>query len=120
MAYVPLIRIDMTIHPIQEADASAAGVRIDSTRSPATASSDSTIGTAGASIDSTQAIREVPVQESTGLERTMLAQDKLYVVLAVVLIIWIGLAFFVWRTDRKIERLERNVGERIAGEEDRS
>jgi len=56
---------------------------------------------------------EVPIQESTGLERMMLAQDKLYVVLAVVLIIWIGLALLVVRTDRKIERMERRLDESV-------
>ena len=55
----------------------------------------------------------VPVQEEQGLEKVMLAEDKLYVVLAVVLIIWIGLIFFVYRTDRKVTRLERKVDERI-------
>ena len=80
----------MTIHPIQD--------------------------TTGASTayDSVWAGQSVPVQESTGLERVMLAQDKLYVVLAVVLIIWIGLGFFILRTDRKLARLERKVEERIA------
>lgn len=56
---------------------------------------------------------EVPVQEREGIERIMLAEDKLYVVLAVVLIIWIGIVFFLYRTDRKIARLERKMAERI-------
>lgn len=63
--------------------------------------------------DSVWAGQEVPVQEPVGLERTMLAEDKLYVVLAVVLIIWIGLVFFVYRTDRRIAHLERTLQERI-------
>ena len=46
----------------------------------------------------------------------MLAQDKIYVVLAVVLIIWIGLAVFLYRTDRKIDRLERKLDARISDE----
>lgn len=53
---------------------------------------------------------EVPVQAPDALERVMLAEDKLYVVLAVVLIIWFGLVFFVFRTDRKLHRLERTLG----------
>ncbi len=44
-----------------------------------------------------------------GLERYMLQQDKLYVVLAVVLLIWFGLLFFLFRTDRRIARLERTL-----------
>lgn len=56
---------------------------------------------------------EVPVQQREGIETVMLAEDKLYVVLAVVLIIWLGLLYFIYRTDRKIEQLERKTGERI-------
>lgn len=82
----------MIIHPLQEADTTGGASPYD------------TIWTA----------QDVPVQESVGIERTMLAQDKLYVVLAVVLIIWIGLAVFVFRTDRKIDRLERKLDEGIA------
>ena len=52
---------------------------------------------------------EIPSQAPVGLERFMLAEDKLYVVLAVVLIIWIGLAVYLFRTDRKIRALERAV-----------
>ena len=52
---------------------------------------------------------EVPTQAPDALERVMLAEDKLYVVLAVVLIIWLGLVFFVFRTDRKLDRLERTL-----------
>ena len=47
----------------------------------------------------------------------MLSQDKLFVVLAVVLIIWFGLVFFVFRTDRKLHRLERTLEERIGQKE---
>ncbi len=83
----------MTIHPIQEADTTNA-----------------------APYDTIWTSQEVPVQPPDALERTMLAQDKLYVVLAVVLIIWIGLAAFVLRTDRKIDRLERKLDASISQE----
>lgn len=83
----------MTIRPVQETDTTYA-----------------------APYDSIWTSQEVPVQPPDALERTMLAQDKLYVVLAVVLIIWIGLAAFVLRTDRKIDRLERKVDARISDE----
>lgn len=63
--------------------------------------------------------QEVPVQESTGLERVMLSEDKLYVVLAVVLIIWFGLALLILRTDRKIERMERTLDKRVTDSEGR-
>ena len=45
----------------------------------------------------------------SGLETVFLAQDKLYVVLAVVLIIWLGIVFYLYRTDRKIARLEDSL-----------
>lgn len=78
----------MTIHPLQD----------QSTSTP---------------YDSVWAGTEVPVQDAEGIERVMLAEDKLYVVLAVVLIIWIGLVLLIFRTDRKISRLERKVDEGI-------
>ena len=84
----------MTIYPIQEADTTYAA----------------------APYDAVWTSQEVPVQTPDALERTMLAQDKLYVVLAVVLIIWIGLAAFILRTDQKIDRLERKLEAGISNE----
>lgn len=55
---------------------------------------------------------QVPVAEPSPLEKVMLAEDKLFVVLAVVLIIWFGIAAMLWRTDRKIRSLERRVADR--------
>lgn len=46
---------------------------------------------------------------SQSMEAIMLSQDKIYVVLAVVLIIWIGIAWFIYRTDRRLDRLERSA-----------
>jgi len=59
--------------------------------------------------DSVWAGTSMPVQESTGIERQLLKEDKLYAVLAVVLIIWLGIALFLIRTDHKLDRLERRV-----------
>lgn len=56
-------------------------------------------------------------QPAEGLERIMLADQKIYVVLAVVLLIWFGLLFLLVRTDRKIDRLERRL-EQIGSEEE--
>ncbi len=50
-----------------------------------------------------------PAQLAETLETAMLSNDKLLVVLAVVLIIWLGLAAFVFRTDRRISRLEQSL-----------
>lgn len=57
---------------------------------------------------------EIPSKEPAGLEGVMVADGKIYVVLAVVLVIWFGLVTLLLRTDRKLERLERQV------EDDRS
>ncbi len=84
----------MTIHPV-----------------PQDAAADTTIATP---YDSVWAGSQVPVQEPEGLERVMVADGKIYVVLAVVLIIWFGLLFFLFRTDRKIDRLERELGDDIS------
>ena len=44
-----------------------------------------------------------------GIERVMLAQDKLPVVLAVVLLVWAGVLFVLFRTDRRLARVERDL-----------
>lgn len=56
---------------------------------------------------------DLPTAPPVGLETVMLQQEKLYVVLAVVLIIWLGLLFFLFRTDRRIARLEREIEARV-------
>ena len=48
-------------------------------------------------------------QSANSLEAAMLDNDKLFVVLAVVLIIWAGVLIFVYSTDRKLARLERRI-----------
>jgi CcmD family protein len=52
---------------------------------------------------------EIPTKQREGLERVMLADGKIYVVLAVVLVIWFGLLYYLFRTDRRLDRLERQV-----------
>lgn len=39
----------------------------------------------------------------------LLAQDKLHTVVAVLLVIWAGLAVHLWRLTRRVERLERQL-----------
>ena len=58
-----------------------------------------------------------PIQTVNWIDQVMLSEDKLFVVLAVVLIIWFGLVFFIFRTDRKLHRLERTLEERIGRKE---
>ena len=50
--------------------------------------------------------------QSSEFEQTMLAEDKLFVVLAVVLVIWAGIVVLLARTDRRIARLERRLADR--------
>lgn len=64
--------------------------------------------------DTTLAQTDVPVQEPQGLERVMLAEDKLFVVLAVVLIIWIGIAALILRTDKKLDRVQKQMDDAAA------
>ena len=58
--------------------------------------------------DPSETMAEV-AQPEPGFERAMLSQDKLYVVLAVVLLIWLGVLVMLFRTDRKLARLEDQV-----------
>ena len=53
-----------------------------------------------------QALTEAP---DRGLDREMLAEDKLPVVLAVVLIVWVGLLVLLFRTDRRLAHVERQL-----------
>ena len=66
--------------------------------------------------DSTWATAQIPEQGPLGTEQYMLAQDKLYVVLGVVLIIWLGIAYFIHRTDRRLVALEKAAAERTHSE----
>lgn len=92
----------MTIHPIGPSDGLPSR--------PAQERPDTT-----SPYDSTWTERpESPSQQSTGLDRAMGQGGKIYVVLAVVLIIWIGLLTLLFRTDRKIERLERRLDRDIS------
>ena len=64
---------------------------------------DTTIATLA---DDAQALTEQPPQ---GIERTMLAQDRLPVVLAVVLLVWVGVLLLLARTERRLARVERQL-----------
>ena len=49
--------------------------------------------------------------DPVGLEVVMLQDGKIYVVLAVVLVIWFGILYVLYRTDRRIDQLERQLGD---------
>ena len=57
------------------------------------------------------AAQAVAEQPPAGIERVMLAEDKLPVVLAVVLIVWLGVLALLVRTDRRLARVERRLDE---------
>ena len=68
--------------------------------------------------DSVWAGSNLPASPPSSLEQVMLSNDKLFVVLAVVLIIWAGVMFFIWRTDRRLGTLERSLEDSIYESED--
>jgi hypothetical protein len=95
----------MTIHPIRSDDAL--------TSRPAQERPDT-----ASAYDSTWAEQPAaPSQQPSGLDRVMGQGGKIYVVLAVVLLIWIGLVTVLFRTDRKIDRLERRLDRHISDDE---
>ena len=67
--------------------------------------------TLSAARDTTIALLDADAAQQVpqGIERAMLASDKLPVVLAVVLIIWLGLLFLLFRTDRRITKIEHEL-----------
>ena len=57
----------------------------------------------------------MPSAPPTPLESVMLQQDKMYVVAAVVLIIWLGVLALLYANDRRLARLERTLAQRPSG-----
>lgn len=53
-------------------------------------------------------------QPAEGVERVMLADDKMPVVVAVVLVVWLGVLALLFRTDRRLARIERRLDEHDA------
>jgi Ca2+/Na+ antiporter len=45
---------------------------------------------------------------NVGMADTMRSEGKIYVVIAVILTILLGLLFYVWRLDRRITKLEND------------
>lgn len=91
----------MTIHPIPQ-DATPQDTTADSLRSTV--------------YDTVWTGETTPTQQPDGFERMMVADGKINVVLAVVLIIWLGILVFLFYTDRKIDRLERRIDSDISDE----
>lgn len=51
----------------------------------------------------------IPTAKPQGYEAMMVADGKIWVVMAVVLVIWFGVLFYLFRTDRKISALEKQI-----------
>lgn len=68
----------------------------------------------------TTAITTDQVRPASGSERVMLSENKLPVVLAVVLIVWVAWMILALRTDRRLARIERALDERDLETRDRS
>ena len=50
-------------------------------------------------------------QQTEGIERVMLADDRLPVAVAVVVVLWLGFLLLAFRTDRRLARIERQLDE---------
>ena len=59
----------------------------------------------------TTTFASVPAPQESTLETVMLSEDKLFVVLAVVLVIWFGIVVLLFRNDRKIAALEQRISD---------
>jgi CcmD family protein len=68
---------------------------------------DTTGADASTAYDSIWTAQAAAQPAASTLERNMLADDKLGVVVVVLSIIWLGLLLYVWRTDAKLARLEQ-------------
>jgi CcmD family protein len=87
--------------------------------SPPEATPLDTTSSAGTAVyDSVWAGAELPDAPPVGLETVMLLDDKIYVVLAVVLVIWFGVLFFLFRTDLRLNRLEKELDARVPEPDD--
>jgi len=83
------------------------------------AQQDSTLASAvSTAYDSLWAVNGIPTQAPSALEKIMLSDEKIFVVLAVVLIIWFGVIFLIIRNDRHLDKVERSVEENIGFEKD--
>ncbi len=43
----------------------------------------------------------------------MMNQNTLYIVMAIILVIWFGLGFYLFTLDRKIKKIEQSVNDKL-------
>lgn len=75
--------------------------------------SDSTVADSAA-YDSAWAQSTPPTAQPDALEQVFTADGKIYVVVAVLLIVWIGIMTYIYRTDQKIDALERRLDDSLS------
>jgi hypothetical protein len=63
--------------------------------------------------DSVWTSMDVPTATLSKFDQVMLSDDKIFVVLAVLTVIWIGLILLTWRTDKHLDGLERRLDDGI-------
>ena len=59
----------------------------------------------------------MPANSVSTLEQVMLSSDKIFVVVAVLATIWLGIIILILRNDRRIYALERSVKDGIHDED---
>ena len=108
----------MTIHPVRSVHTltHTPPQRADSLATDPAAEGDTSVADTSAVYDSTWASAG-EAGSASSFETLMVSGGKIYVVLAVVLIIWLGLVVFLLRTDRKIHRLEEKLESRSETDE---
>jgi CcmD family protein len=74
---------------------------------------DSTVADSAA-YDSAWAQTTTPTAQPNALERVFTADGKIYVVVAVLVIVWIGIMTYIYRTDQKIDALERRLDDSLS------
>ncbi len=60
---------------------------------------------------------DIPTAPISGLDQVMLSNDKIFVVLAVLVTIWLGIIILILRNDRRIRTLERTLEDGIHDED---
>ncbi len=74
-------------------------------------------GSISTAFDTIWANSDFPTAPLSQFDQIMLSEDKIFVVLAVLTIIWIGLILLTWRTDRHLDGLERRLDDGINDDE---
>ncbi len=58
----------------------------------------------------------MPTAEPDALEQVMAVDGKIYVAVVVLLIVWVGIMVYIYRTDRKIDTLEQRLEQKTSND----